>query len=165
MPEKLQVSLLADHPGLIPLITEWIHSEWGHHYPDGSPRQVETALRERCQRKSLPLAMVGFVDQKPICTASLKIREMETRPQYEHWLGTVYVLPRFRRQGYGGLMVKAAENKAQSLGLEVLYLYTRHSENLYARLGWEVIERPLYKERPAVIMRKYLSTGQDSSIR
>jgi GNAT superfamily N-acetyltransferase len=163
MPGELQVALLADHPDLIPSITEWLYEEWGQYYPDGSRRRVEASLLERCQRDQLPIAMVGFVKGEPIGAASLKIREMESHPQYEHWLGTVYVRPQFRRRGYGGQLVGAAEELARSLGLKVLHLYTRHNENLYANLGWETIERPLYKQRPAIIMRKYLSSNQSEN--
>ena len=163
MPERLQVSLLADHADLIPEIAGWLYDEWGHTYPDGSPRLVEQTLMERCNRHSLPLALVGFHQEAPICTASLKIREMETHPHYEHWLGTVYTLPQHRRKGIGAQIVKAAEAEAENLGLRLLYLYTRHSEMFYARLGWEAIERPLYKGRPAIIMQRKLNGDLNAS--
>lgn len=156
MSNSFHFALLADRPELVPTIAAWLYDEWGHTYPDGSPRHTEVALRGRCQRDQLPLALVGFVGNEPMSTASLKIREMETHPQFEHWLGTVYVLPRFRRRGYGAKIVVAAEQVACGLGLEQLYLYTRHSETFYANLGWASIERPMYRQRPAIIMHKLL---------
>ncbi|MGD8603267.1 MAG: GNAT family N-acetyltransferase [Anaerolineales bacterium] len=160
MADRLHVSLLANHTDLIPEIASWLYDEWGHTYPDGTPRWVEQALTERCQRHQLPLALVGFLQESPICTASLKIQEMDTHPHYEHWLGTVYTLPPYRRQGFGAQIVRAAEENAANLGLIRLYLYTRHSESFYARLGWQSIERPHYKGRPAVIMHKLLRYPQ-----
>ncbi|TDI85440.1 MAG: hypothetical protein E2O79_01650 [Caldithrix sp.] len=35
----------------------------------------------------------------------LKIREVEVRPQYEHWLGTLFVAEPRRRMGIGSLLV------------------------------------------------------------
>ena len=162
MPSNFHSAYLADHPDLIPSIAAWLYEEWGHTYPDGSPRHTEETLRERCQRSRLPLALVGFAGQEPMSTVSLKIREMETHPHFEHWLGTVYVLPHYRRQGYGAKIVIAAEQVACALGLEQLYLYTRHSETFYADLGWETIERPMYRQRPAIIMRKWLAQNERS---
>jgi GNAT superfamily N-acetyltransferase len=166
MSQRLQVSLLAECPDLIPEIAAWLYDEWGHTtYPDGSPRLVEAALIERCQRRRLPMALVGFFQGDPICTASLKIREMETHPHLEHWLGTVYTIPQCRRQGFGAQIVKAAVNHAADLGLAQLHLYTRHSETFYTDLGWETIEHLLYKGRPAVIMRRNLGLVRTSNLR
>ena len=161
MPNHFRTAYLADHPDLIPAIAAWLYAEWGHTYPDGSPRHAEEALLERCQRGRLPLALVGFAGHEPMSTASLKIRELETHPHLEHWLGTVFVLPHYRRQGYGAKIVQAAEHEARLLGLEQLYLYTRHSETFYADLGWESIERPMYRNRPAIIMQRMLNPTRD----
>jgi GNAT superfamily N-acetyltransferase len=60
-----------------------------------------------------------------VATAALKIREMETHPQYEHWLGNVYVLPEFRAQGIGTTVIERAKHEAKRIGIRDLYLYTR----------------------------------------
>ena len=81
---------------------------------------------------------------------------METHPQYLHWLGSVYVLPEYRSQGIGTELVQYAASEARRLGVQDLYLYTRHREKFYTRLGWKPIERPIYDGRPAVIMSRKL---------
>jgi GNAT superfamily N-acetyltransferase len=93
-------------------------------------------------------------------TVSLKLKEVEICPQYEHWLGTLYVYEPYREQGIGSLLIQAAARVARRLGIHELFLYTRHqvSEALYARLGWEVLDRLAYRGRPAVIMKRSLDT-------
>jgi GNAT superfamily N-acetyltransferase len=99
---------------------------------------------------------VAFLADWPIATAALKIREMETHPHYEHWLGNVYVLPDYRNQGIGSFVIQKAIDEAGRIGIRYIYLYTRDRENLYERLGWKIIEQVEYHGRMASIMRQEL---------
>ena len=110
-------------------------------------------------RDRLPLALVALGHGEPIDTASIKMREVEIRPQYEHWLGTLFVPKASRRKGVGSLLVEAGADEARRLGIRELYLYTCHSETerLYAGLGWAEVERPEYRASPAVIMKRILN--------
>lgn len=147
---------LADRPSLVPQLARWFYKEWGQNNPHLSLETVEGKLRDRLNREKIPLVLVLLRDDLPIASASLKIREMETHPQYLHWLGSVYVLPEYRSQGIGTELVQYAASEARRLGVQDLYLYTRHRERFYARLGWKPIERPIYDGRPAVIMTRKL---------
>ena len=59
------------------------------------------------KRDKTPLTLVAFKDEKPVGIAALKIREMEIHPQYQHWLGSVYVKENWRKMGIGSTLVKA----------------------------------------------------------
>ena len=147
---------LADRPDLIPLLASWFYNEWGANDPHLSLETFAENLRGRLHRDQIPLALVLLRDDSPIASASLKIQEMETHPQYLHWLGSVYVLPEMRHQGIGSKLVQSSVAEARRLGIKKLYLYTRHREVFYARLGWKPIERTNYRGRPAVIMLRHL---------
>ncbi len=155
---NIAVDYLADHPDVIPVIARWLFDEWGHRSPDGSVEGMVDNLRDRLQRDALPLALLAHEDKEPIGTVSLKIREVEVRPQYEHWLGTLFVAEPRRRMGIGSLLVGAAADEARRLEISELYLYTRRrdTERLYERLGWAEVERLEYRGRPAVIMKTFL---------
>jgi putative hydrolase of the HAD superfamily len=148
--------LLANHPELVSLLASWFYTEWGGGDPPFSLAEFEEQFRQRLNRDHLPLAMVALLGNTPVATASLKLREMDTHPQYTHWLGGVYTLPEHRRQGIGAQVIEATVAEARRLGVEDLYLYTRRSAALYARLGWQVIERPVYHGRSVAIMRRYI---------
>ena len=154
-----RVDYLADHPDGIPVLAKWLFDEWGHRSPDGFVEGMADNLRERLHRDRLPLALVALEDGEPIGTVSLKMREVEIRPRYEQWLGTLFVPKVSRRKGAGSLLVEAAADEARRLGIRELYLYARHSETqrLYAGLGWAEIERPEYRASPAVIMKRILN--------
>jgi GNAT superfamily N-acetyltransferase len=158
---SLEIRYLADCPELIPVLASWFYAEWGG--PDLSVERIERRLHERLNRDRLPLVLVGLRDQQPSASASLKIQEMDIRPQYLHWLGSVYVRPEERNQGIGSHLIEQAAREAQRLGVEDLYLYTTYSESLYARLGWVTIERIEYHGRLVVIMRRTLKRIEHES--
>jgi len=97
---------------------------------------------------------VGFAKSKPIATATLKIHEMEIYPQFEHWLGNVYVLPEYRNQGISSQITEATVGTAKLLGVKTLYLYTRDREHFYRRLGWILLEQAEYRMRKAIVMSR-----------
>jgi GNAT superfamily N-acetyltransferase len=148
---------LADQPELLPILAAWFYDEWGRHNPPGSRESMQRVLGEFLNRDQIPLTIVRLRESEPIASASLKIREMETHPQYLNWLGGVYVHPDFREQGIGSQLVQYTAHKAIELKVKGLYLYTRKHVNFYARLGWQVIEEPLYHGRKVSIMKRNLS--------
>ena len=152
---EVTIDYLADHPGTVRILAQWLFDEWGHQSPDGTVQGVADILNERRNRDKFPMAFVAIQTSTPVGTASLKIREVDIRPEYEHWLGAVYVQGRHRGKGVGSLLIGTATEEAANLGINELYLYTRQkeTERLYESLGWTPIERPHYRGSPAVIMK------------
>jgi putative hydrolase of the HAD superfamily len=155
---SIAIEYLADHLEAIPVLAEWLFEEWGDRSPTESVEEVAKNLRKRANRDRLPLALVALDQANLVGTVSLRIREMEIRPEYEHWLGTLYVSKPQRNQGVGSRLVQSAKEEAIRLGITRLYLYTRHpdSQRLYKTLGFVEIERPDYLGRPAIIMETEL---------
>jgi GNAT superfamily N-acetyltransferase len=151
-----QYVYLADRPELIPELARWFYDEWRQNYPDLSVETIEGKLNTRLHKDKIPLVLILLRDGSPIASASLKIQEMETHPQYLHWLGSVYVLPELRGGGIGSNLIQYSAAEARRLGVRDLYLYTRSREGFYARLGWTPVERPLYHGRTVVIMLRNL---------
>ena len=159
---KVDIEYLADHPDSIGILAGWLFDEWGHRSPDGTARGMVDTFKERLNRDKLPMALVALRENEPLGTVSLKLREVEIRPQYEHWLGALYVHEPHRGKGIGSLLIEAATKEANRLGISELYLYTRNWENerLYAKLGWTVVERLGYQGRSAVIMKRILAKSE-----
>jgi GNAT superfamily N-acetyltransferase len=156
---------LADQPELLPVLADWFYDEWGRNDPGSSREKTSNTLAEYLNRDRIPLTIVRLRGSLAIASASLKIQEMETHPQFTHWLGGVYVHPDFRQQGIGSHLVKYSADLAKKLEVCHLYLYTRDHEHFYTRLGWQEIERPIYQGRVAIIMKRNLSVKnrKDSS--
>ena len=156
---EVRIEYLVDHPDSIAVLAEWLFEEWGHRSPDGTAQGMADTLTERLNHNKLPLALVALRENKPLGTVSLKLKEVEIRPRYEHWLGTLFVHESHRGKGIGSLLIEAAAKEANRLGISELYLYTRNRENesLYTRLDWTVMERLEYQGRLAVIMKRILA--------
>jgi len=156
---NFEFEFLADYPTTVPAVAQWLFDEWGHRSPDGTIVGMHNILYERLHRDKLPPALVALQEGIPIGTVSLKIQEVEIRPQYEHWLGSLYVAKHYRKMGVGSLLIGSAQDLGRKLGMEKLYLYTRNAQNqrLYEKLGWVEVERPEYHRLPAIIMEADLN--------
>lgn len=150
------LSFLADHPQFLTTIAEWIFDEWGHLEINTTIDSIISKLETQLNTKSPPIALVGLRQEIPIACSRIKIRELPSFPQYLYWLGSVYVLPEFRNQGIGSLVVENSSHIAFELGLQELFLYTHSHENFYSHLGFSAVERPYYQGRQIVIMRRIL---------
>lgn len=152
------IKFLADHPELSGLVSGWLYDQWGGPDPTRTIEGLQQSVAARLQRDKLPLCLVAFYAGRPVGTASLKNHEVEIRPQYEAWLGNVYVVPEQRGQGIGARLIERAVAEALRMGVRELYLYTREQGSLYARMGWKTIETVIYRDRKATIMKYELHT-------
>ena len=96
--------------------------------------------------------MVAITDETVIGIVSLKVNDMDTRPELTPWLAGLYVVPAYRRRGIGHRLVQAAIAKASEFRVEKLYLYTPGAERFYAALGWRLLEHTQYQEIPVSVM-------------
>ncbi len=157
MNEPVAIKYLSCYPELVPTIASWVYDYWGEMYLMNSVKEQITNISERLNTNHFPLALVALSGSNPVGTASLKIQEMATHKHLYHWLGTVYVVPSFRKKGIGRALVNHAESKARELGVQTLYLHTPNKEHFYQQQGWETIERPIYYEMRVSVMKKALN--------
>jgi GNAT superfamily N-acetyltransferase len=101
---------------------------------------------------------VLFDGDRPVGTAGLMRSDLEARPDLGPWLGGVYVEPDFRGRGHATALVRRVEAAARAASVEMLWLYTRDAERLYARLGWQRAGMEREDGHDVVLMRRDLST-------
>ena len=156
---NLEFQYLADRPDDVPLVIKWWHSKWADRMgPDVEriTRQFQAAL----QKQDLPLEILALRDGEPVGTASLKRHEMiDVYPDYLFWLGSVFVAPAHRGQGVASALSRRVIEMARERKLPQLYLQTEHPDGgLYASLGWEPLDRLIYKNTDTLLMVNRLST-------
>lgn len=63
--------------------------------------------------------------------------------------------PSARRRGIGSTLVNTVIRQAADLGVSIVYLFTTGEQNeaFYAKLGWSVRERVMYRGKLRVIMQ------------
>lgn len=153
---------LADRPDLTPLLVTWFYKQWGRPGSSITPEKIELGLQMRMNRDQMPITYVYMIEDYLIGSFSLKIREMETHPQYVNWLGSVYVRVEYRRKGIGSWLVREAEAAGYKFGIKQLFLYTYDQEAFYTRMGWRTIEHPQYHHRTVAVMTRELQAQQSS---
>ena len=148
----MTIEYLADHPETLDTIVQWMHQEWGNVRGGETLEQRRKRFADSMNRDRIPLAVVALEAGEVLGSASLIAHDIETRMELTPWLASVFVAEPFRRRGVGAELVRRIMAEASRLKVPLLYLYTVHSERLYASLGWTVAERTDYLEHPVVIM-------------
>lgn len=140
--------------GHIGRLVQALFEEWHGFEPWSSVDKIH-AYYGRCLRDDeLPLAFAAVDDSGILLgSATVKRHDMESFPQYEYWLGDVFVLPEYRGKGIGRRLVVHCIGAARSLGIKFLYLYTPDVQIFYESFGWAVVGRHFHNGEWVTVMR------------
>jgi GNAT superfamily N-acetyltransferase len=155
MEPHITMEYLANRPEFAEELARFSWAEWRSFY-DARGLTFDDALesyRDRARTDSLPLALLAFQGEQLVGTVSLKINDLDTRPEITPWLASLFVIPEGRRKGVASLLVQRAVEEARRLHLPTLFLWTTSAEALYLKLDWRVVERTEHCGRPIVIMQ------------
>jgi GNAT superfamily N-acetyltransferase len=147
---------LRDRPDLVPLVARWAHEEFWARL--GKTFEEVERLFTPVQRETwLPRTFVLVDGETPVGMASITEHDLDSRRQWTPWLTAVAVDRAARGRGHSRTLVHFIEGFAREHGVETLWLYTWSAEALYAKLGWQAVERLEHNGREIVAMNKALS--------
>ena len=161
----IAIDYLANCPEFLDALAQLSWREWQEIYQQRE-QTLDDCLKnyqERMNSDRLPLTLVAVraglaADCRELVgMVSLKYHDMDTRPDLDPWLGGLLVLPEWRNQGVGTMLMHRATEEARRLKVPRLYLWTHSAEGLYRKLGWQVVERSDYCGKEAVVMQVDLS--------
>lgn len=133
----MEFVLLAEEPSAAELVASWYFEQWCRDSGRYTKEQVLAKVLAATNRNQAPMLILARLNQEWVGAAELKIREMELFPDYEFWLGGVYVTAQARGAGVASALVKEALVRARHLGIQRLYLQTEDlAGGLYARHGF-----------------------------
>ncbi|MBX2880535.1 MAG: GNAT family N-acetyltransferase [Granulosicoccus sp.] len=156
----MKIESLSCHPEAVSVIAGWYYQEWGHVSAEITLQDIEEDLKTYTEvRDALPRALVAVQRDAIIGVAELKIREVRHLPQYEHWLGGLFVDPAHRGMSIGGELIQRVHQLAYcDYGIETLYLQTERLDGgLYTRHGWAKLQTIMLDRCERLIMSKALS--------
>ena len=140
----------------VDVVARWQQSLWAHHAPADDTEQWQASVRRDCGQQALPSVWLARHAQTPVATASLVAQDGSIRPDLSPWLASVYVEPAWRGRGIASALTEHIAGLAQGAGHPALYLFTPDQQALYARLGWQIIERRLYAGEWVDVMQRNL---------
>lgn len=136
----------------------WLESEW-----PGIPiiRWLETPPPIGAKPHGLPWAVGVEDDAHQLCGfGALLLDDMPDRPEWNPWLGCVYVDQGLRHQGIAARITAALVEEGRSRGYTNLYLFCAPElVDFYARFGFEEIEGREFEGSAQVTMRGDLTDG------
>ncbi len=148
----VSIHYLFEHPQYIPTLARWFQNEWANVNPEATYESRIQDLSSRTHESQLPLTIIATRGNDLLGTYSLDLDDMHTRSHLSPWLASVYVNPKFRRDGVGSFLVKDATIRAKHLGIQKLYLYTPDQAAWYAKMGWRELERVEYHGTVVTVM-------------
>lgn len=154
----MQFTFLADRPSFVPTIARWYFDQWGHAVAGNSYEATCARIKANLEEAELPIYLLAVDDDQLLGVAQLKLREMDIYPDYEFWLGGVYVSGAARGQGIASGLCRQIIDIADSRAVGTLYLQTERLDGgLYAKLGWQAIEQTHYRGYDVLVMQRQVS--------
>jgi GNAT superfamily N-acetyltransferase len=103
------------------------------------------------------VTFVAVENEQALGTATLDFEDLPPRDDLTPWLASVYVVPEFRAQGLGAMLVEAVEKEARAKGFKQIYLHTSDRVNFYKKRGWQILGSVEYWQKINTVMVKDLS--------
>ena len=92
---------LAEQPQHIDTLAHALHAEWHDFAPWQNVKKIRTYYARCLEDNDLLLAWLAVDGGRLLGSAALKRHDIAALPQYEYWLGDVFVLPEARGRGVG----------------------------------------------------------------
>lgn len=158
-----QIDELAHHLELGPLLAGWHAEEWAHLYPpDVWNREVATAeFAAMGTPGTIPTTWIAFDGDGRRAVdvmGSVSLTASDDLPGFEAltpWLVSLFVHPRFRSRGVGGLLVEHLLGQARGMGVERVHLFTAGQEAYYLARGWRTLAHTDAHGHPAAVMVRH----------
>jgi len=149
----MKIEYLVDCQEYLPEISSWLYDYWGCYYPDSGREKWERDLAGRLNKRQVPTAFVALRGGEARGTASLIADDLPIRPELTPWLADVFVPSEYRNRGIATKLVERVTAEVRLLGLDRFYLFTREAKEFYLKIGWQLREAALYRDKEIHIMQ------------
>jgi GNAT superfamily N-acetyltransferase len=153
---RFSIELLDGSDPLTEDLAERHAAAWGQLYTDWTAEKALAEFRPQKTDGSLPATLVLREEGRVAGSVSLLYGDCEACAHLDPWLGSLYVLPEFRRRGHASRLVEAAISHAAEAGERFLHAFTESAGALFRRHGFEEIERTMLHGKPIEILRRRL---------
>ena len=101
----MNISYISEKTDDLKLISRWYFEEWGHLISSLTEEKIYEGLSSKLEKEDDFLCLITCHEKEElVAVVDLKYREHKDYPEYEHWIGGVYVKPENRSNGYACLL-------------------------------------------------------------
>jgi N-acetylglutamate synthase-like GNAT family acetyltransferase len=116
---------------------------------------LESRLESRAGKRQLPYFLSSCERGELRGVGGIFDDDMPELPEFNPWLGCVYVRPEYRHRGLAHSIVSSLATHADQIHIERLFLFCEpRLTSLYARFGWIPIQAREYEGMLIVIMKR-----------
>lgn len=121
-------------------LCEWSYNWWGIQNNDSYDEVKSILEHSLCVGNRLPQTYIALLNDEVVGMYQFSMADdLYCRPDLYPWLINVYVDEKYRGRGICKEMMNTVSANAKLLGINELYLYTKHI-GLYEKYGWEFIQ-------------------------
>jgi N-acetylglutamate synthase-like GNAT family acetyltransferase len=145
----MEISLvpIRQSPKDAELALSWALDLWGDHLPNYSPQDwanfYTNSVRsnyESWEGEGQELVFIAKRGEETVGTIGLvDFDELEEFRHLSPWIAAFIVNPHVRGEGAGTKILTLLEEKARSLGIDVLHLWTEDQRAFYSKRGYQLL--------------------------
>lgn len=168
----MEISLvpLSQTPDDAERVLAWALDLWGDHFPNYSRQDWADFYANSAQSNYRSWIghgqeLVYIAKQGGRVVGTIGLVDFDELEEFRHlkpWIAAFIVDPNLHGQGIGTQILTLLEEKARSLGIEVLHLWTEDQGAFYRRRGYNPLSSTNLGHLDIEVMRKELSIHQPS---
>lgn len=162
----MEISLvpISESQNDVGLALSWALDLWDGHYPNYS-RQDWSDFYTNASKSTYELwsgdgqELVFIAKRGEETVASIGLVDFDELEEFRHltpWIAAFVVNPKLRGQGIGTQILELLENRAKSLGMGALHLWTEDQRDFYSKRGYRVLASTKLGLLDIDVMRKDL---------
>jgi N-acetylglutamate synthase-like GNAT family acetyltransferase len=149
------ITRLVSVPHYAPKLAAAHAQEWQHLYSSWNEKTAMCDFLKEFHGDEIPTTLVLHDgNQGLIGSVSLVRDDLPDREDLNPWLASLYIMPQFRKRGYGRSLVQEAVRLYSTFGYDRAYLFTETAGPYFARFGFVAIDSVLANGRPVTIMER-----------
>ncbi len=91
------------------------------------------------------IAIVNCNDIIGFCT--LRLDTLKYYPEFNPWICSVMIFDKYRRQGYGKILINYAKEEYKKLGYDKVFIWTDKAPNFYEKIGFSYVQDILKNDK------------------
>ncbi len=154
VPVPVSISRLCEVPSFAPALAETHAREWGHLYAGWDEPVALADFRQERPGANLPTTWVLHRGSGTLLgSVSLVLDDLPGHSGLNPWLASLYVFPKFRKQGLGKVLVRQALDFLRQQKYPHTYLFTEGQVPFFSKFGFSVHGPAQANGHPVTIMK------------